>query len=224
MKFITHIRNKTLFIGSLILILLSIGCGSFFGLDSSADLPCPIPTEMMGTRGEDFIAFTFDNQSCTTICDLSISPSSCDDYGFNWLRDRTIPSGSQATFYLPPGKYDLWIEDCTEESYIMEKLKLTEDQVASLTEGDEDSAVVCANSLTVINHSDIPICHMWIAAPWSESFGWNWLGTGQIGVGESRTFVVPEGVYDLKAEGCGFEFLKVELDIEIKDSFEWVVP
>ena len=75
----------------------------------------------------------------------------------------------------------------------------------------------------MVNHTEVPICHLWIAAEHSESFGGNWLGQDQIAPGESDQFFVFPGTYDIKAEDCDFNILRLEMDTEIEDHLEWVV-
>jgi hypothetical protein len=106
--------------------LLMAACG---GSASSRDLPCPIPAELMQAPPTDAVTFTLDNRACTTICSLNLSPHRCDDWGGDWLGDHNVPSGESVSLRVPPGSFDLWIEDCTMEPFIVEGLDLCQDLV-----------------------------------------------------------------------------------------------
>jgi hypothetical protein len=187
------------------------------------DLPCPIPPDWAPAPDEGSIHFTFENQSCITVCALWVSPTSCDDWGLDMLPGNLHP-GQSATFTLPPGRYDIDVEDCTEAEFIFYRQRFIEDDTFTITSDEADSSAECETSITVDNNSDRPICYMWIAAEYSQSFGRNWLADEQIPAGGSRTFIVPEGRYDLKAEDCDFGYMLTEMEVEIEGDFTWVVP
>jgi len=204
--------------------LLLAGCTALNGLGFPSKLPCPIPAEMMSSPGEGSVNLTLVNQSCTTICRVYLSPRPCDDWGSDWLQGGRVRSGEQFSLDTLPGRVDLLLEDCSEAEYIIEDLDLDSDSVWTFSEQGDSGSESCRASVTVENHSAEPICHMWIASPISEQFGNNWLGDAQIPGGGEFTFIVPEGTYDLKAEGCAFEFLRVELDVPIGEHIRWPVP
>lgn len=187
------------------------------------DLPCPIPPGWSPGPGEESLQFTFENQSCISICGLWISPTSCDDWGLDVLPGNLHP-GQSISLALPPGRYDIDIQDCTGAEFISDNHRLTEDDTFVVTSDEADSAAECGTSITVVNNSDRPICHMWIADENSQSFGYNWLADEQIPAGASRTFIVPAGQYDLKAEDCDFGYMLTEMEVDIEDDFTWTVP
>lgn len=189
----------------------------------SDDLPCPVPPGWSPAPDEDSILFTVENQTCISVCGLWISPTSCDDWGIDMLPGNLHP-GQSVTFMLPPGRYDIDFQDCTGSEFIFERQRLTDDDTFTVTGGEADSAADCSTSITVVNNSDRSICHMWIADEDSQSFGYNWLADEQIPAGGSRTFIVPEGRYDLKAEDCDFGYMLTEMEVEIEGDFTWVVP
>ncbi len=201
-----------------------MGCSAINPFGASSGLPCPIPTEAMGKPGDDSVSFTFENEFCATICTLNIAPGDCDDWGFDWLGYHNLHSGDSIILEVPPGKYDILIEICTQDYYIWEGLDLTYDNFATFSDPNVETSSSCASSLTVVNQSPAPICYMWIASPTSESFGLNWLADEQIDSGESYTFVVPAGAYDIKAEDCDFNILRLEIDAHISGHQSWSVP
>lgn len=209
--------DRSVMVSALFLAIFLVSCGA------GKDLPCPISHEQMDHPDPDWPSFTLQNEACISICSVNIAPGSCDDWGYDWLGSDSLPPGDQLTFHLPPGRYDLLLEDCTQYEYVMEKVDIDNDSYFEIT-GEEEESSACRHWLTVINHSSEPICYMWIAGPHSVSFGANWLGDDSIPAGDERKFIVPEGVYDLKAEGCEFELLNVELDVKISGETLWVVP
>ncbi|MBN2388662.1 MAG: hypothetical protein JXB85_16715 [Anaerolineales bacterium] len=204
-------------------LVLLLGLALAAGCGLGPDLPCPIPLEL-NAPGEGRVAFSLQNDSCTTICGLYISPTACDDWGMEWLGDDNVHSGESASVYLPPGRYDAMIEYCTDEAFIIERLRIEEDQTWTLSSEDPADGPPCGTSLAVVNNSPSPICHMWIANQYSERFGNNWLGNEQIASGETRLFVLEPGTYDLKAEACDWTLLRIEVGVPLSGPVTWTVP
>jgi hypothetical protein len=200
-----------------VVIVLLAGCSSGGPTD------CPIPTEMMSGTHEGLVPYTIQNDSCTTFCDISISPTRCDDWGFDWIRGDSLRSGESITVYLQPGKYDVLVEDCSDYYYEFDKEVIDGENSLVLRETNRSDSQSCQASVTVLNQTDVPICHMWIATDDSESFGGNWLGSEQIGPGEKMQFYVVPDTYDIKAEDCDFIVLRVEIDVEVNSPIEWLV-
>ena len=112
------------------------------------------------------------------------------------------------------------------EPLMDERLDLTQDMDFPVTDAGAQGSRVCPASLTVVNESPTPICHMWIEwaeSQYSESFGYNWLGDEQIAPGEARVFLVRPASYNLKAEDCESHVLRVELEIPIDGPIIWDV-
>jgi len=201
----------------LVLILLALaGC-------STPSLACPIPAEMMSSPPEDVVRVTFQNNSCTTVCALYISPGNCDNWGFDWLEDANLPSGAERTLALHPGRYDILVEDCTQAEYQGLRYTFDADETVPFSGEGLGDVGACTTSLTVVNETEMPVCYLWMGAPTSESFGRNWLGEEEIASGGSFTVTVPPGIYDLKAEGCEFELLGLWLDAGIEGERIWTL-
>ncbi|MBI9043483.1 MAG: hypothetical protein JEZ06_03305 [Anaerolineaceae bacterium] len=203
--------------GLIIFILIQTGCNHDTGL------PCPIPTESMGNPGEGSVPFYIQNDTCVTFCNVNIAPSQCDDWGYDWIRNDSLRTGDTVILQLPPGKYEVLLEDCTGLNYIFGKQILNGESGLVLSNADKKMTNSCLASVSVINNQKIPICHMWIATENSDSFGGNWLGKDQILPGESRQFFVFPGEYMIKAEGCEFEVMKVEMEVEVESHITWPV-
>ena len=215
-----RLRLAALLVCSLISILALTRCGAL----GSSNLPCPIPQELMDKPQEGSVSFTFQNGACPTVCSLYISPSSCDDWGFDWVGYDNVHSGEEIVLQVSPGRYDVMVEDCTQAYGITERVNLTSDESFPWGWAGQATAGSCTASVTVENHSSEPICHMWIGSPSIESFGLNWLGEDQVGSGESFTFYVDPDTYDIKAEGCDWSLMRVELDVPVSDHLVWTVP
>ncbi len=203
--------------------LVLAGCGPIDRL-RYPDLSCPIPIEPGDEGSEDWVAFTLENEACATICSLYISPTFCDYWGTDRLGNNNLHPGDSATVYVPPGPYDLLVEECTEDAFQSERHEVTEDYALTIFGGDGEDSNSCTASITVENGADTAICHMWIAGPASERFGLNWRGDEQIASGDSFTFSVYPGSYDVKAEDCDFILLRTELDVDISGHVDWTVP
>ena len=194
-------------------------CGCMQG----ADIACPIPEQKMTDPDPGWVPFNVVNESCISFCSLLIAPTGCDDWGLDWIGVDSLPPGEEWPVKLPPGRYDILLEDCTQQQFIWEKIDILEESEFTLS-GEAEYSDACQHSLTVENHTQDPVCYMWIAAPYSESFGANWLGNDSIQPGGTRTFIAPEGTYDLKAESCDFTLLRVELDVHISGDVIWSIP
>ncbi len=61
----------------------------------------------------DSVNFTVNNASPTPICYLYVSPSTASEWGADALGDAgTIPSGQSFSIQIPPGIYDVLMQDC----------------------------------------------------------------------------------------------------------------
>jgi len=200
-----------------LIVIFPVGC------TGGQELPCPISKESMEIPEKDFVAYKLQNDACVTFCDVSIAPSRCNDWGFDWIGNDSWRTGESLTVFLPLGKYDVLLEDCTDLSYNFKKQLVNGENGLQVSDVDANMKDGCQASLTVVNNYDVPICHMWIGADHSDYFGGNWLGEDQIAPGEMSQFFVFPGLYDLKAEDCDFNILRLEIDVLIEDHLTWEV-
>lgn len=201
--------------------LLLNACSS----SSKYPVPCPAPPIPVAEMGADAVWFTISNRTCTTINAVNIAEKSCNDYGVDQLNGQNIPSGEELSIPVLPGVYDVWVEECTEDNVEFTKIDLRRSNTLDYLDPKIKDLSECKASVTVVNNSDRPICHMWIGAPHSNYFGMNWLGDGeQIMPGEAQKFVVYENTYDIKAEDCDFNQLRVELGVPVSSHITWEVP
>lgn len=177
----------------------------------------------MSSPPEEAVRVTFQNHSCTTVCSLYISPGNCDNWGSDWLEDANVPSGGERTLAVPPGRYDILVEDCTQAEYQGLRFDLGEDRTIAFTVAELESVPSCSTSLAVHNATEQSLCYLWISAPYSESFGLNWLADGDVPPGEVHTVTMPSGVYDLKVEDCSFGLLGFQLNTGLRGNHVWVL-
>lgn len=190
---------------------------------AASGIACPYgPQDLLPP--EQGVIFQIDNQSCSSICRVFLSAPTCDNWGTDLLQGGVVNQGETLTFWVQPGSYDLMIEECTQAGYILEQVDLGEDAAWIYGQEQGQSGEACQASLTVLNQGSAPVCHLWIAGPTSESFGYDWLGESEIPVGGTRTFALPPDSYDLKAEDCAFNLLELELGRPIYDHQAWIIP
>jgi len=78
--------------------------------------------------------------------------------------------------------------------------------------------------LTLYNSSDTIICYVYISPVDAKEWGEDWLGPNEmIGAGGSRTFSVPAGTYDLRADDCDGNPVDVQWEVEISEGTIWTV-
>jgi hypothetical protein len=77
-------------------------------------------------------------------------------------------------------------------------------------------------TLTIFNESSETICFVYISPSDSDEWGEDALGDGNlIEPGDTYTFDVVVGTYDLMAENCDGEVLGVQEGVDMSESKEW---
>jgi len=78
--------------------------------------------------------------------------------------------------------------------------------------------------VTLVNQSSAVVCYVYISPVEDDTWGDDWLGSSEVvRPGERRTFDVPQGDYDLRADDCNHDVLDVMMDVSISGPMEWVV-
>jgi len=167
------------------------------------------------------IALTVVNQSSSTICYMRISPTSSSSWGDDWLGADTIAAGSSYTFYVPSGNYDLRAEFCGGGQAEEYGVGLYSDQYWYVTGGGSSGGGTV--NLTVYNGTGNTIWYLYISPTTSSSWGDDWLGSSTLSAGESTTFTVPAGTYDLKAEGSGHSVVEQQMGVALTYDYTWYV-
>jgi hypothetical protein len=79
-------------------------------------------------------------------------------------------------------------------------------------------------SVTMINSSDQTICYVYISPTEDEYWGDDWLDSSEtIGPGQTRTFSVDNGTYDLGAFDCDDNAIDTEWEVNISGPYTWTV-
>lgn len=195
-------------------------------LDSSQ--PCLEPGEKFPDPSieEEYIAFTIQNGTCMSICQVFVSPDHCEYMGgVNWVDDHPLRSEESITQYIPAGRYAVWVELCTEEFRADEHLNSRSDYTHTIFDDpNKGGEPPCGTSLTIINNSTVPICKMWISNSGSTYNSWNWIGAEKIQPGETLELTLRPDIYDLRAEACDDTRLRFEGDVLISGHLDWIVP
>lgn len=163
------------------------------------------------------------NNSDAEICYLYISPADSDSWGPNWMgKDTTIPAGNTRTFQVPLGDYDLRADDCDHNTLETQfNIAVEASGIAWTVTGGEGRG---SASLTLVNGSEWEVCYVYISPSTSDSWGEDWLGAEEsIHPGESRTFYLEAGSYDLRADDCDENTLAEEYNQEISGDMTWTL-
>ena len=211
-----------------ILAYLAVLACLLVGCSPGAKLPCPEPGEEIvnSSPGEENVALTLQNNTCMSICVLLVSPDHCEYMGgVNWVEDHPLRSEESVTMKIPPGKYAVWVELCTEEFRADEHLNVRSDYTHTIIDDPtKGGKPPCGTSLTIVNNSTDPICKMWISNSGSTYDSWNWIGAEHIQPGESLYLTLRSDTYDIRAEACDGTRLRFDGDVSISDHQDWTVP
>ncbi|MCS7179233.1 MAG: hypothetical protein RML46_09120 [Anaerolineae bacterium] len=78
--------------------------------------------------------------------------------------------------------------------------------------------------LTLKNDSGITICSVYISYTESDSWGENWLAENEaVRSGSSRSFQVPEGSYDLRADDCEGNLVAYQMEVDLAGRMTWTL-
>jgi hypothetical protein len=80
--------------------------------------------------------------------------------------------------------------------------------------------------VNIANESGETICYLYISPTTSDEWGEDWLGSaGTIASGETRSFDVDPGDYDLRVEDCDTSRISEVFGVSISGSgFNWAIP
>lgn len=208
-------KQKTpILIAAGILLVAALACGQVTPVPPTAAPPTQIPpTPVPPTPTASGMAeLIVKNDSGFSICSVYISPVESESWGENALAaDEVVRSGSQRVFQVPEGSYDLLANDCDGNlvAYYM-GLDLQGSMTWSLDPLQRAPVLV-------VNNSSHEICYLYISPADSDSWGPDWMGENiTIPAGSTRTFQVPLGTYDLRADDCDHNALDTQSGIAIE--------
>ncbi|MDY6874988.1 MAG: hypothetical protein SWK90_02120 [Chloroflexota bacterium] len=198
--------------------LLAEGCdedalAEEYGVSISEDIDW-----LINPTGGEAATLTVYNYTDTSIWYIYISPSTSDTWGDDWLGSDVIPADESYTFELTAGTFDVKAEDENHNVMATRFDEYISDDV-EWTLYLEDYA-----TLTLSNNSGVGVCYVYISPSDSTSWGDDWLGAEEvIASGDSRTFQVPMGTYDLLAEDCDRNALAEEYEVDLSVALEWTL-
>ncbi len=212
-------RNWLVLLAAGALLLAALACGPATLVSPTAAPPTAVPptqappTPIPPTQAPSGVAqLTLKNDSGITLCAVYISPTESESWGENALaNNEALRSGSQQVFQVPEGSYDLRADDCDGNlvAYYF-GVDLAGHQTWSLDP-------VQRAPVLVVNNSSQEVCYLYISPADSETWGPDWMGKDTtIPAGGTRTFQVPLGTYDLRADGCDHNPLNVQSGITIE--------
>jgi hypothetical protein len=73
----------------------------------------------------------------------------------------------------------------------------------------------------VYNDSSETVCFIYISPSTSDTWGEDWLGDDVIAPGDTYTFDVPAGTYDLEANDCDGNALGTQVEVDLSEPLEW---
>ncbi len=161
-----------------------------------------------GGKGKAALRMT--NDSDTEICFVYISPSP-NNLGDDWLGDlESILSGNERIFFVDPGTYAITVEDCDHNQIYTEDSVSISGETQWVIPGTVSAQATPKPpaqgggdfQVTVHNKTPDDICYVYISPADSDSWGDDWLGEDTLASGDSRTFDVTAGTYDMKVENC----------------------
>jgi hypothetical protein len=191
-------------------------------------LPCPESGEEIPPpeSGEEYVTLTVHNDMCMSVCQLLVSPNHCQFMGgIDWVDDHPLRVGESVSKDVPPGRYAVWIELCSEEHRADENINVRSDHTHSIIDDfGKGGKPPCNTSLTITNNTAVPICRLWLSNTDSAYTSWNWVGAEHIQPGESLTLSVRPDTYIIRAEDCDGKRLRTESDVNISGHQDWPVP
>jgi hypothetical protein len=164
------------------------------------------------------VSVTLFNNSGQTVCYVYISPSTSSEWGDDWLGADVVGDGNSYTFDVAAGTYDFKAEDCDHNAM--------DTQFGIALSGDWDWTINPTGgsaTLTVINNTDTAVWYVYISPSTSSEWGDDLLGSSTIQPGDSYTFNVTEGTYDLKAEDENHNVMATRFEEYISGDLEWTL-
>ncbi|MBN1873460.1 MAG: hypothetical protein JXA33_04455 [Anaerolineae bacterium] len=151
------------------------------------------------------IAFRLLNNSVKDICYVYISPPNMKNWGEDYLEQYEIvfARGGKRLFFVAPGQYDLLAVDCSDKQIVSEYgIEVTEGMMWTIA-GDLSAKYSEDFLVTVENLSPYPICFVMISPADAADWGRDWLNVEEsIDLGETRSFDVSAGSYDVLLQDC----------------------
>lgn len=164
-----------------------------------------------------------------------ISSSSSSEWGDDWLGSEIMYSGDSWDFDVHNGTYDIKLVDEDGDEYILYNVPINGDYSWYVTLDDlgeyyygEDTSYVPTNDgecpVTVYNDlGSWDVYYIYCSPSSNSDWGSDWLGSEILAPGESWTFYVSRGQYDVRCEdedGDTYTLMGINIG---SDGFYWSV-
>lgn len=160
------------------------------------------------------------------ICHLYIVPHGSTTWGPSLLEaGKTIAPNASQSFPKETGMYDLMAENCNKQE-ISKTSNLHVHEHAHWVAKEEGASTEASTSetvLEVINNTSEDVCYLYISPSTNDdNWGDNWISESErIPIGQTRTFSVETGTYDVRAETCQKEVIAEFFDQHLEGNMEW---
>lgn len=183
----------------------------------------PLPTAVP-QRGQ--VGLQLDNRSSAPACYVYISRPDDSNWGADQLgASELIAGGGNRLFELDAGAYDLRVDDCSGK-IIYAEFEIPVTAVVSIQLVDKSLPAGGNAPLTILNDlSNVTVCYLYVSPAVDDTWGSDWLGTGQVMVEAGRTILnVPENVYDLRAADCALDSVAELYGVTIgRQGYAWAL-
>jgi hypothetical protein len=137
-------------------------------------------------------SFTLRNEGCDWICRPYLSPPGCDDWGVEWIRPRVLRSGESVTIQIPPGRYDVLVENCLMVGRISEGHDAPQEEPLVVHDVGVENVAACQTALIVEYRGTEDIGRLFITTDWGiDHWGYDWIGTAADPAGRDETYRCP---------------------------------
>lgn len=206
-----------------VLVLAALACG---GETEPTATPLPPPTEVPPTEPpptavpEVLVNLEIVNDTDLDLCYLYIVPNDQEDFGDDQLSDdQMIGANSSYTITnIPTGVYKVSIHDC--EGNLVNAL------YGATMDVQEMTWTIRKATLTVANESTFEICEIYVSPNSAPESAWgpDQLGDQTLSPGQTITFTLAEGKWDVRAVPCdaGVEGV-TELGIKVEGEMTWTL-
>jgi hypothetical protein len=188
------------------------------------------------------LAINLVNNLDQAVCYVYIRPGTSTNWGADRLGSAVIAAGTSQAFNVDAGTYDFRAEDCS-RLMIDEQLDVLISQnstwtinvhmglgsggssggTAGITQGGTYTPG-SAGSLRLVNNSGSTVCYVYISPTTDTTWGADQLDSSEtVANGNSRTFSVTQGMYDLRADDCSHAVLNDTRGVQIGSNTTWTI-
>jgi hypothetical protein len=169
----------------------------------------PLPTQTLTalpTQTVVPVTITMVNRSGERICYVYAGRTTDPNLGDNRIDPyNSVDPGESRTFEIEPGNWDMSAGGCAYTGTVQYVVIDEVDGVTVTASGYEWVVMPAPETLRIVNNwPQMTICNVEISPTANPRWGYDWLpyGHAMIHEGESYSFNVPPGVYDIRVGSC----------------------